>query len=155
MLSSRTIGKLLIASVIFGLVVAYISDRAQVPNIPAVTLSAVSQEDKVDSIEQVADVVPETDKETVTSNQLIPEPPTESLPVFTSDSLAMFSGEDLSLPIYVAYEGVVYNVTEGKKFYGPDGHYNFLAGTDSTKLLKIFGGDIIKKKYPVVGKYRE
>lgn len=81
------------------------------------------------------------------------EPLTETLPVFTTDSLAPFNGEDASLPIYVAFDGNVYDVTAGKKFYGPDGHYHFLAGTDGTKLLKIFGGSTIQEKYPVIGTF--
>lgn len=80
---------------------------------------------------------------------------TESLPVYDTESLSVFNGEDTNLPIYIALEGKVYDVTEGKKHYEPGGHYNFLAGTDGTKPLKLFGGDTIKKKYPIVGTFSQ
>lgn len=76
-----------------------------------------------------------------------------ALPAYTTASLAQFNGEDSALPIYIAFDGTVYDVTSGRKFYGPDGTYHFLAGSDGTSLLKIMGGDIIKKKYPVVGTF--
>jgi predicted heme/steroid binding protein len=80
---------------------------------------------------------------------------TESLPTFTKESLALYDGTDTSLPIYIAYEGNVYDVTEGKRFYEPGGAYHFLAGTDGTTMLRVAGGSIIKEKYPIVGIYRE
>lgn len=72
-------------------------------------------------------------------------------PSYSASSLAIFDGTDEAQPIYIALEGKVYDVTEGKKFYAVGGMYHFLAGTDGTTLLKVMGGDIIKKKYPVVG----
>jgi predicted heme/steroid binding protein len=75
------------------------------------------------------------------------------LPSYSASSLAIFNGTDEAKPIYIALEGNVYDVTEGKKFYAPGGVYHFLAGTDGTTLLKVMGGDIIKKKYPVVGTF--
>ena len=79
----------------------------------------------------------------------------ESLPVFTKETLARYNGEDTSLPIYIAFEGNVYDVTAGKRFYEPGGAYDFLSGTDGTELLKVVGGSTIKAKYPVVGTYAE
>jgi predicted heme/steroid binding protein len=75
------------------------------------------------------------------------------LQVFTEKTLSLYNGEDTSLPIYLAFEGLVYDVTSGKEFYGADGPYHFLAGTDGTKLLQLIGGDIIKRKYAVIGTY--
>ncbi len=72
---------------------------------------------------------------------------------FTKETLAKYNGVDPSLPIYIAFEGTVYDVTAGKTFYEPGGAYDFLAGTDGTELLHIAGGEIIKKKYPVMGIY--
>ncbi len=88
-------------------------------------------------------------EEVITANE------TAELPVFTKESLARYDGTDASLPIYLAFEGNVYDVTEGKRFYEPGGAYDFLAGTDGTTMLRIAGGGIIKKKYPVVGTYVE
>lgn len=72
--------------------------------------------------------------------------------IFTREELKKFDGTDSSLPIYLALDGLVYNVTVGREFYGPGGHYHYLAGKDYSWLLHIVGGDTIKKKYPVVGK---
>ena len=79
--------------------------------------------------------------------------PAQSLPVYTQETLARYDGTDTSLPIYIAFEGNVYDVTAGKKFYEPGGAYHFLAGTDGTTLLLIAGGETIKKKYPIVGTF--
>lgn len=92
-----------------------------------------------------------TDKPAVTKEESVPTPTT--LPAYTTASLAQFNGEDPTLPIYIAFNGAVYDVTSGRKFYGPNGTYHFLAGSDGTSLLKIMGGDIIKKKYPVIGTF--
>ena len=113
------------------------------------TMSNSNTSAKQDTVVQVEEEM----KLQPTHNDVVPVPTTETLPVFTAATLATFNGEDSSLPIYIAFEGNVYDVTGGRKFYGADGHYHFLAGTDGTKLLKIFGGSTIKKKYPVVGTF--
>ena len=77
------------------------------------------------------------------------------LSVFNTETLAKYDGEDASLPIYIAHEGNVYDVTAGAKFYAPGRSYHFLAGTDGTTLLKVMGGSIIKEKYPIVGTFQE
>lgn len=81
-------------------------------------------------------------KETVLPNQL------ES---YTLTELAKYNGSDQALPIYIGLNGLVYDVSSGKKFYEQGGSYNWLAGKDSSKDLNLIGGDIIKRKYPVVG----
>lgn len=81
-------------------------------------------------------------KETVLPNQL------ES---YTLTELAKYNGSDRALPIYIGLNGLVYDVSSGKKFYEQGGTYNWLAGKDSSKDLNLIGGDIIKRKYPVVG----
>lgn len=81
-------------------------------------------------------------KETVLPNQL------ES---YTLTELAKYNGSDQALPIYIGLNGLVYDVSSGKKFYEQGGSYNWLAGKDSSKDLNLIGGDIIKRKYSVVG----
>lgn len=81
-------------------------------------------------------------KETVLPNQL------ES---FTLTELAKYNGSNPTLPIYIGLNGLVYDVSSGKKFYEQGGTYNWLAGKDSSNDLNLIGGDIIKRKYPVVG----
>ena len=73
----------------------------------------------------------------------------DNLPKYTVATLAKYNGETSSLPIYIALDGYVYDVTFGKSFYVPGGTYHNIAGKDASKDLSIFGGDIIKSKYPV------
>lgn len=71
---------------------------------------------------------------------------------FTLEELARYDGSDPDLPIYLAFEKVVYDVSKGKQFYQPGATYHFLAGKDSTKELSLIGGDLITRKYPAIGK---
>jgi len=41
------------------------------------------------------------------------------LPRFTRDELRPFDGQSLGQPIYIAVLGNVYDVSAGRKFYGP------------------------------------
>ncbi len=78
------------------------------------------------------------------------------LKIFDATELARYSGEDQSLPIYLAYEGYVYDVTLGSaEYYGPGQPYHDLVAKDSSTLLNMFGGEIIKQKYEVVGVYKK
>lgn len=78
------------------------------------------------------------------------------LKVFDTTELARYNGEDQSLPIYLAYDGYVYDVTLGSaEFYGPGQPYHDLVAKDSSALLNMFGGEIIKQKYKVVGVYQK
>lgn len=76
-----------------------------------------------------------------------------SLPKFTASELKKYNGTDPSLPIYLVLDGNVYDVTKGSEFYKVGGPYHDLAGKDSSLLLHIVGGDIIKRKYPVIGTF--
>lgn len=76
------------------------------------------------------------------------------IPVFNSQSISEYNGVDQNKPIYLAYEGCVYDVSAGRdKFYGPNMEYNYLTGTDATSELHIAGGGIIKSKYKIIGKF--
>lgn len=78
------------------------------------------------------------------------------IPTFTTGTISEFNGNDASKPIYLAFEGCVYDVSPGReKFYGPNMEYNYLAGTDATSELHIAGGGIIKAKYKIVGKFKK
>ena len=93
--------------------------------------------------------VPTSPKNVTTS----PLPPigSSSIPYITSNELAKHDGSDAHLPIYIALDGFVYDVTSGKSYYIPGGVYHYLAGKDSSLQLNFIGGDIIKEKYPIVG----
>jgi predicted heme/steroid binding protein len=70
---------------------------------------------------------------------------------FTAEELSQFNGTDPQKPIYIGLNGYVYDVTAGKEYYVVDGTYHYLAGRDSSEELNQIGGDIIKRKYPIVG----
>lgn len=45
----------------------------------------------------------------------------------------MYNGRDPNKPIYVAILGDVYDVTEGRRIYGPGGYYSFFSGRDASR----------------------
>lgn len=77
----------------------------------------------------------------------------QELPVFTKEQLAKYNGVKPDMPIYLALDGWVYDVTPGKEYYQVNGSYHDLAGKDSSRELHIAGGGIIQKKYKIIGKY--
>ena len=79
------------------------------------------------------------------------DPRYASLSHFTLADLAKFNGTASGTPIYIGFDGYVYDVSAGAKFYGIGGTYHSIAGTDATAALHIFGGSIIREKYPVIG----
>ena len=81
----------------------------------------------------------------------VPIPGEELLPKYTAETLIKYDGTDEALPIYMALDGYVYDVTLGKSYYGPSGTYHSLAGKDASKELPVFVGDIVKGKYKIVG----
>lgn len=79
--------------------------------------------------------------------------PSGSLRTYTRVQLSLYDGSDKNLPILLAMDGRVYDVSSGRdKYYEPGKPYHMLAGTDASNLLHIAGGDIIAKKYRVVGR---
>ena len=76
----------------------------------------------------------------------------QNLKTFTLQELGNFNGTDPKLPIYLALDGYIYDVTKGKEFYQLGAPYHDLAGKDSSRELHLFGGNIIKRKYPTIGK---
>ncbi|XP_062378915.1 neudesin isoform X2 [Sardina pilchardus] len=103
---------------------------------------------------------------------------THSRPVrlITEEELEKYDGSQDGQPIYMAINGVVFDVTAGKDFYAKGAPYNALVGKDSTRavakmsldpkdlthdttgltedqlesLERIFTGTY-KAKYPIVG----
>jgi len=76
----------------------------------------------------------------------------ENLKEISLEELSAFNGNNPSKPIYIGLNGLVYDVSAGKQFYSTGGVYHDLAGRDSSSELNIFGGAIIKSKYPVVAR---
>ncbi len=77
----------------------------------------------------------------------------DNLPTYTATTLTPYNGSNENLPIYIALDGYVYDVTAGKSYYTLGGAYHNLAGKDASKELRLFGGNIIKEKYPVIGNF--
>ncbi|CAH1789519.1 unnamed protein product [Owenia fusiformis] len=96
--------------------------------------------------------------------------------IFTDEELAKHDGSNPDLPILLACKGEVFDVTEGKDFYGPGNAYNALTGKDASRaiammsidedemtpdlsgltnaqleMLDIFWEGTYKSKYPSVG----
>jgi len=59
-------------------------------------------------------------------------PPTLLFTTFTPKSLKPFNGTDNSR-ILLAIKGVVYDVTAGRNFYGPEGMYANFSGRDASR----------------------
>jgi predicted heme/steroid binding protein len=87
------------------------------------------------------------------SHAQTPLPP--ELPIYTATTLAHYDGTNPKEPVLLALDGAVYDVTAGAAdFYAPGESYHYLVGKDSSTALHLFGADIIKRKYPVVGVYQ-
>jgi len=54
---------------------------------------------------------------------------------FTLDELAAYNGTDAALPLLLSIGGEVFDISEGARFYGPDGPYRMFAARDSTRAL--------------------
>ncbi len=88
----------------------------------------------------------------VVRTQRVPPEPAGNYPQFHEADLAPFNGTNPDKPIYIGLDGYVYDVSAGgKQFYVTGASYHYLAGRDSSKELDLIGGEIIKRKYPIVG----
>jgi predicted heme/steroid binding protein len=65
-------------------------------------------------------------------------------PVSLTDAeLRSYDGSDPNKPIYLALNGTIYDVTAGRRVYGPGGSYSVFAGKDATRgfVTGCFGED--------------
>ncbi|KXZ55168.1 hypothetical protein GPECTOR_3g315 [Gonium pectorale] len=60
---------------------------------------------------------------------------------FTAAQLGLHDGSDPSLPLYLSIKGVVYDITKGKQYYGPDGIYPF-AGKEVARAFALFSTEL-------------
>ena len=74
-----------------------------------------------------------------TSASTSSSPPVQStVPVvahtdLTDAQLREYDGSDTSKPLYLAINGTIFDVSAGRGFYGPGGHYGHFAGRDATR----------------------
>ena len=55
-------------------------------------------------------------------------------PVYLTDAeLLAYDGSDPAKPIYLALNGTIYDVSAGRRIYGPGGSYNVFAGKDAAR----------------------
>lgn len=53
----------------------------------------------------------------------------------TLEELAAFNGKDESTPLYLAVNGTIYDVSAGRRMYGPGGSYNVFVGRDASRAF--------------------
>jgi predicted heme/steroid binding protein len=53
----------------------------------------------------------------------------------TPEELALYNGTDKVKPIYLAINGTIFDVSEGRHSYGPGGGYSVFAGRDATRAF--------------------
>jgi predicted heme/steroid binding protein len=65
---------------------------------------------------------------------LAPAPPSSGFESgLTDEQLSQYTGAGPDKAIYVAINGTIFDVSEGRSFYGPGGHYHHFAGRDATR----------------------
>ncbi|KAK4686757.1 hypothetical protein P7C73_g3361, partial [Tremellales sp. Uapishka_1] len=60
-------------------------------------------------------------------------PSRAALVELTPIQLSMYDGSDPSKPVYLALDGDVYDVSAGRRIYGPGGSYHVMAGKDAAR----------------------
>jgi predicted heme/steroid binding protein len=53
----------------------------------------------------------------------------------TPAELKRYDGSDPTLPLYLAINGTIYDVSNGRRFYGPGGSYASFSGVDATRAF--------------------
>ncbi|CAK8533070.1 unnamed protein product [Lathyrus sativus] len=69
----------------------------------------------------------------------VAEPRREPVPVgeITESELRLYNGSDKSKPILISVRGQIYDVSEGRNFYGPGGSYTMFAGKECSRALAL------------------
>lgn len=54
---------------------------------------------------------------------------------YTDEELKAYDGSDPDKPILLAINGTVYDVSNGRRHYGPGGSYHFFSGADASRAF--------------------
>lgn len=65
----------------------------------------------------------------------------------TLTELRQHDGSQPEGRILVAVNSKIFDVTRGKRFYGPGGPYSSFAGHDASRALALFQTDLVKEEY--------
>jgi len=65
----------------------------------------------------------------------------------TLSELRKYDGSQQDGRILVAVNSKIFDVTRGKRFYGPGGPYSSFAGHDASRALALFQTDLVKEEY--------
>ncbi|KAJ6160376.1 hypothetical protein N7470_003772 [Penicillium chermesinum] len=72
----------------------------------------------------------------VVMNYLLSPPLSQTGPVnLTPAQLSLYNGSDKNLPIYLAVNGSIFDVSANPRMYGPGGAYGFFSGRDATRAF--------------------
>ncbi|KAL6321636.1 hypothetical protein AAG906_025468 [Vitis piasezkii] len=67
--------------------------------------------------------------------EMEPLPPPVQLGEITEEELKTYDGSDSKKPLLMAIKGQIYDVSQGRMFYGPGGPYALFAGKDASRAL--------------------
>ncbi|KAF3433005.1 hypothetical protein FNV43_RR24107 [Rhamnella rubrinervis] len=67
--------------------------------------------------------------------EMEPLPPPVQVGEITEDDLKQYDGADPKKPLLMAIKGQIYDVSQGRVFYGPGGPYALFAGKDASRAL--------------------
>lgn len=65
----------------------------------------------------------------------------------TLAELRKYDGSNEEGRVLLAVNREIYDVTKGRRFYGPEGPYSTLAGRDATRALALFAVDAVKDEW--------
>lgn len=77
----------------------------------------------------------DTQKSTYTLKEVEIKSNGKPVKIFNAAELKKYDGSNENEPIYMGIKGVVFDVTDGKRFYGKGAPYNALVGIDSTRAV--------------------